>query len=87
MTRQIAVKLPDELVQEVDALVARGVFRSRSAAVRRGLLTVLAAERRAAVDRAYEEGYRRLPESEAELAEAARLAREAIREEPWDRWW
>ena len=70
MTRRIAVKLPDDLVREVDALVARGLFPSR-----------------AAVDRAYEEAYRRLPESEAELEEATHLAHEAIREEPWDRWW
>ncbi len=87
MTRQIAVKLPDELVREVDALVAEGVFPSRSAAVRRGIIAVLAARRKAATDRAYEEAFRRLPESEAELAEAARLAREAIREEPWEPWW
>ncbi len=87
MTTQIAVKLPEEIVREIDALVAQGVFPSRSAAVRRGLLAVLAAQRRAAVDRAYEEAYRRIPESEAELEEAARLAREAVREEPWEPWW
>ena len=37
MTQQIAVKLPDRLVDELDALVADGAFASRSDAVRHGI--------------------------------------------------
>jgi hypothetical protein len=32
-------------------------------------------------------GFRRLPDDGAELAEATRLAIEAIEDEPWERWW
>lgn len=87
MTRQVAVKLPDELVERVDELVSRGVFRSRSAAIRHGLESVLTAERRQAIDRAYDEGYRSIPETAEEMLDATRLATEAIREEPWEKWW
>lgn len=84
---QIAVKLPDALVRQLDDLVAQGVFPNRSSAVRHAIEAILARERRAALDRAYAEGYRRLPESETELAEATRLAKRAIDDEPWQKWW
>ena len=35
MTETITVRLPDELVQRVDAAVKRGIFSSRSEALRR----------------------------------------------------
>lgn len=37
MTKQIAVRLPDELVAFVDSLVARGEHRSRATVVTRAL--------------------------------------------------
>jgi Arc/MetJ-type ribon-helix-helix transcriptional regulator len=87
MTTQIAVKLPDEIVAKVDDLVAQGAFPSRSAAVRRGLEAILAAHQSRTIDRAYEEAYRRTPETDAELRDAARLAIESIEDEPWEKWW
>lgn len=87
MTTQIAVKLPDELVAAADRLVADGTFASRSEVVRRGVEVVVRAGRRHAADAAYQAGYAANPESEAELAEAERMALAAIRDEPWDRWW
>jgi Arc/MetJ-type ribon-helix-helix transcriptional regulator len=87
MTTQIAVKLPDEVVGAIDRLVAEGQFRSRSAAVRRALDDLVAASQRASVDRAFARGFRAVPETEAELADATRLAVEAIDDEPWEKWW
>ncbi len=84
---QIAVKLPDELVRELDELVAQGRFSSRSSAVRRAVEIIVTAQRREAVDEAYAKGYRHAPESDRELAEAKRLATQAIEDEPWDKWW
>jgi Arc/MetJ-type ribon-helix-helix transcriptional regulator len=84
---QIAVKLPDRLVRELDELVAQGRFSSRSSAVRRGVELVVSGQRRDAIEEAYANGYRQVPESESELAEANRLARRAIDDEPWDKWW
>lgn len=84
---QIAVKLPDALVRELDDLVAQGVFPNRSLGVRRAIEAIVASQRREAVDRAFAQGYERRPESDAELAEARRLAEHAIHDEPWDTWW
>ena len=84
---QIAVKLPDGLVRELDELVAQGLFSSRSSAVRRAVEIIVAAQRRDALDAAYANGYREVPESESELAEARRLATRAIDDEPWEKWW
>jgi Arc/MetJ-type ribon-helix-helix transcriptional regulator len=84
---QIAVKLPDALVRQLDELVAQGVFPNRSSAVRSAVEAIVAGQRRGALGRAYAEGYGRSPESERELAEARRLAEQAIDDEPWERWW
>lgn len=82
-TEQIAVRLPQELLEELDQLVARGVYESRAAAVRAGVEAVAESERRRGVDRAVIEGYRRTPASEAEREAAIASLRDAIAEEPW----
>ena len=87
MTTQIAVKLPDRLVSEIDELVADGAFASRSEAVRHGLEALVRSGERQRVERAFVEGFRRHPEREDEMAEATRLALDAINDEPWERWW
>ena len=87
MTIQIAVKLPEEIVAQVDKLVFSGGFASRSQAVRRGLEMVVDAARSHELDRRYREAFAEQPETPTELAEAERLAAEAINEEPWVPWW
>jgi Arc/MetJ-type ribon-helix-helix transcriptional regulator len=85
MTIQIAVKLPNELVARLDELVRSGTVPNRSTGIRRALEVLLRAEERRRVDAAFTEGFRRIPDDD--LTEAARLAVEAIEEEPWERWW
>jgi Arc/MetJ-type ribon-helix-helix transcriptional regulator len=87
MTTQIAVKLPDSTVLAVDRLVRDGTFASRSAAVRAGLDLVLQHGREEAIDRAFADGFARLPDTDEELAVAEGLARRSIEEEPWEPWW
>lgn len=87
MTVQIAVKLPDDLVARLDELVRSGRFPSRSTGLRRALEVLLRAEERQRIDAAFAEGFGRVPDDGAELAEATRLAVEAIEDEPWERWW
>jgi hypothetical protein len=48
------------------------------------LEAILAARYRRQLARRYAKA---LPETDAELADATRLAVESIRDEPWDRWW
>lgn len=87
MTKQIAVKVPQELVESVDELVAGGHFDSRSHAVRAGLEAAVAARRHQQLDRRYRDVFARSPETAGEVAEAKRLAVDAIEDEPWERWW
>lgn len=87
MTTQIAVKLPDELVAQLDKLVTAGVYANRSQAVRFGLESVVAGHVRRELDRSYREAFGKLPETPEDLAAAERLAVESIHDEPWERWW
>jgi Arc/MetJ-type ribon-helix-helix transcriptional regulator len=82
-TEQIAVRLSEELLAEVDELVARGIYDSRAAAVRAGLEAVADAERRRQIDRAVVDGYRRIPPGETEHEAAVASLRDAILDEPW----
>lgn len=86
-TTQIAVKLPDEMLSAIDLLVADAHFDSRSDAVRAGLYRVIADKRRAQIDDAFASAFDRCPESDVEMRRAHDLARQAIDDEPWQKWW
>lgn len=87
MTTQLAVKLPEELLSRLDRLVGQGRFASRSDAVRYGISTMVRDAEREAIDDAFTVGFARHPDDDEVLAEAERLATEAIIDEPWERWW
>lgn len=82
-TEQIAVRLPEELLELLDDLVARGVYQSRAAAVRAGIEAVLGADQRRLTDDAIIDGYHRTPPTEAEGHAAIGSLKDAILEEPW----
>ena len=69
-TTQIAVRMPDMLLAQLDRLVAVDVFESRAAAVRAGVESVTAEFSRHEIDRAIVEGYRRVPPDRSERATA-----------------
>ncbi len=87
MTIQVAVKLPDSLAGELDRLVESGDFDSRSQVLRAGLETIIATREHEQVRERYRKAMERHPETSHEIADARRLATEAIEEEPWQRWW
>lgn len=82
-SEQIAVRVPSELLAELDRLIDGGVFASRAAAVRVGLEEVTAQEYRRIVDEAIVEGYRRNPPTGTERRAAEAALRASILEEPW----
>lgn len=82
-TEQIAVRVPEELLEQLDDLVAIGVYRSRAAGVRAGIEAIMELERRRTIDRAVVEGYERVPLTATERGAAIASLREAIIEEPW----
>jgi Arc/MetJ-type ribon-helix-helix transcriptional regulator len=82
-TEQIAVRLPEGLLERLDELIEQGVYESRAAAVRAGIEVITEQEHRRRVDEAIAEGYRRIPETEWEIESAIISLRDSIREEPW----
>jgi len=82
-TEQIAVRLPRELLADLDDLVARGIYPSRAAAVRAGVEAIAELERRRTTDRAIVDGYRRVPPEVSEIDASVASLRDAIAEEPW----
>lgn len=87
MSTQIAVKLPDEVVSAVDRLVEEGAYDSRSQAVRSALDRLLRESRSRRIDEAFRQGFQRRPDRPEEVADATRLAIDAIHDEPWEPWW
>jgi len=79
---QTLVQLHRDLLNRLDERAARE-GRSRSALIRDAIEAYLYDEEEARIDREIREGYKRIPETDEEVASAYREAREAIREEPW----
>jgi Arc/MetJ-type ribon-helix-helix transcriptional regulator len=71
MTVQIAVKLPDKIIEGLDHLVSRGCYHNRSEAVRSAVAELLHRAERRRIDQAY--------------VEAERSAIECINDEPWEK--
>jgi Arc/MetJ-type ribon-helix-helix transcriptional regulator len=80
---QLAVRLDDDTVAQIDELVRSGRFASKTEALRVAMASYLENERRRQVGEAIAEGYRRIPQSEEELLVAEQSARAMIAEEPW----
>lgn len=83
MAVQLVTRVPDSVAEAVDDLVERGVFASRSEAVRAGLEAVVDRERRDAIGRAIADGYRRIPQQADDLAWSDAATSAMIAEEPW----
>lgn len=83
MSQQIAIRIPDALADELEGLVSSGRFETKADAVRTALETLIDAERRADVGRRIVEGYQRVPQEDADVAEAGHAAGRSIEEEPW----
>jgi Arc/MetJ-type ribon-helix-helix transcriptional regulator len=83
MADQVVVRLDRRLIAEMDALVSDGVVKSRSEAVRSGLEKLVAQHRRERIGREIVDAYRKLPQTEDELAGLDAATRALVREEPW----
>ncbi len=80
---QLVTRVDDRLLAAIDVLVAEGVVRSRSDAVRLGVGVLLEQHRRARIGAKMAEAYRHRPQGESEVgwADAATVA--MIAHEPW----
>jgi Arc/MetJ-type ribon-helix-helix transcriptional regulator len=82
-SEQIAVRLPETLLSDLDDLVTSGAYESRAAAVRAGIEAIVRLEHQRQTDRAVVLGYTRQPPTETEAHAALASLREAILDEPW----
>jgi Arc/MetJ-type ribon-helix-helix transcriptional regulator len=80
---QLVTRLDDELLAQVDALVAKGEVASRSEAVRLGLNTLVDLYHRRWTGQQIAEAYGRQPQSRLELAGLDESTRALIEEDPW----
>jgi len=80
---QVVTRLDDKLVADLDGLVADGYVASRSEAVRMGLERLVEEHRRRRIGAEIVAGYTRHPETDEELAQAEKMTRALIEEEPW----
>jgi len=70
MSEQIAVRIPDDLAESLEDLVASGRFETKAEAIRSALETLVDAERRRRIGELIVQGYLRMPQGEAVLGGA-----------------
>lgn len=83
MSEQIAVRIPDDLAEDLERLVASGDFGSKAEAIRQALRRFVEEVRRRQIGEQIAEGYRRIPQTDEELESARAAAIRSIEEEPW----
>jgi len=69
MSTQLAIRLPDELLRDLDWVVLRLDYDSRADAMRDALVRLIEQERRRQIGEQIAEGYRRMPQTEEEMAD------------------
>ena len=80
---KVAISLPRALLREVEK-TRKATGLSRSAIVRMALEESMARRRRAVLVKQYVDGYRRFPETPADVAVAESAAADAFAREPWE---
>ena len=80
---QLVTRVSDELIADVDQLVADGVIESRSDAVRVGLRQVVDEHRRRRIADAIVAGYQAQPQAPGEVGWPDEATVAMIGEEPW----
>ncbi|MGI8903937.1 MAG: ribbon-helix-helix domain-containing protein [Solirubrobacteraceae bacterium] len=80
---QLVTRCNEDLMKQVDRLVAEGVVANRSAAVRLGLERLVDQHRRARIGAEIADAYRGRPQTRDELAGLDASTRAIVSEEPW----
>lgn len=80
---QLVTRIDERLAAQLDELVAEGVVRSRSDAVRTALLQLIDRHRRRKRAEADTAAYTAMPQTEEEIGWADEATIRMIEEEPW----
>jgi len=79
----ITVRMSDDRVAQIDALVEGGTYPSRARLIVAAIDRLVAELEELEIDRSIVEGYTRIPPTAEEDAWARVSALDSIREEPW----
>ena len=83
MSRMITVRMSDDRVARIDALVGGGSHPSRSSLIIAAIDRLVTELEEREIDRAIVAGYTRIPPTPDETRWAELAALDSIREEPW----
>jgi Arc/MetJ-type ribon-helix-helix transcriptional regulator len=67
MSEQIAIRIPDALAESLEDLVSTGRFETKADAVRTAIEALVDSERRRRIGDLIADGYRRVPQADADL--------------------
>jgi len=79
----ITVRMPNDRVARIDALVAAGAYPTRASFIVEAISRLVEELEEREIDRAIVEGYARLPQTAEEVRWAEVGALDSILEEPW----
>ena len=80
---QLVTRVDDDLLADIDRMVADGVVANRSEAVRLALERLVDQQQRQRVGSAIVNAYLRRPQTDEELAGLDEATRALVNEEPW----
>jgi Arc/MetJ-type ribon-helix-helix transcriptional regulator len=83
MSKMITLRMADDSVARVDALVDGERYASRAAFIVDAINRLVDELEQREIDRQIVEGYTRIPQTDEELRWAEASARRSIEEEPW----
>jgi Arc/MetJ-type ribon-helix-helix transcriptional regulator len=83
MTKQLAVRFPDELLEELDEAIGLGAAENRSSAIVVSMKEWLDRERRKRLAGQIVAEYKRLPQTPEEIAWVRAASEASIAAEPW----
>ena len=86
MSTQLALRLPDELLADLDWLVVRCHYSNRTEAMRTVIEAAIKSERSRAIDEQYLAAYTEHPQTEEELADLPWQRSPDVEDEDWSGW-
>jgi len=87
MSTQLAIRLPDETLADLDWLVVRCNYSSRTEAMRTAIENAIREERRRQIDEQYKEAYSRMPQTEDEIVDLQwQASPDLLDDEDWSAW-
>jgi metal-responsive CopG/Arc/MetJ family transcriptional regulator len=83
MSTQLAIRLPDDLLRDLDWVILRLNYDSRAEAMRDALVKLIDQERRRQIGEQIVEAYTRMPQTEQEMADIPFQSWDLDNEDDW----